>query len=218
LDPKAEVLGLDGNPVHEDFMEALQLFNRNQDVFSIQLLLNSRQEICYTNSGHIIDSFNAAVEEARKVYTRRVKGKADIIIAITKPPLDLDLYQSLKSVENTKLALEDDGVMILVSKCLDGIGNRSFYELLAGGSDAIGRARETKPFGCHKAIKFSDLLDRARVFAVTSLPPRDLEAIGVRAFDHVQKAMEEATQLKGPESQVLVVNDAAVTVPVPDRS
>jgi len=218
LDENSKILALNGNPVHEDFMDALQIFNRNEDIFSVQLVLNMKQEITYTSSGRIVNSFEDAVEHAKEVYTTKVKEKADIIIAITKPPLDLDLYQSHKSAENVKLALKEDGVLILVSKCADGIGNRAFYDLLAGGESAISKAKESKPFGCHKAVKFSELLKKAHFFAVTDLPPTILNSIGVQAFSSVQTALDEATRMKGAQSQVLVVDDAAVAVPVPEHA
>lgn len=218
LDPQARVLALEGNPVHEDFMEALQIFNRDQDIFSIQLVLNSKQKISYTSSGHIINSFTDAVGYAKEIYTTNVKNKADIAIAVMRAPLDLDLYQSQKAIENVKLALTDDGVLIVVSECPDGIGNRGFYDLLAAGSDGIKEARKSRSFGCHKAVRFHEFLARARVFAVTGLPSKVLEAIGVESFKDVQSALDKATSLKGKDSQLLVVDDAGVAVPVPEHS
>jgi len=217
LDPRVRVLALDGNPVHEDFMDALRIFNRQQDIFSIQLVLNARQQISYTNSGNVVDSFTDAVKHAKEVYTSKLKNKSDIVIAVTKPPLDLDLYQSHKAIENVKLALKDDGVLILVSKCLDGIGNREFYDLLAGGNEAIDKARESGSFGSHKAVKFHELLERAHVFAVTGLPPKVLRTIGVESFADVQNALDKATSITSKDSHVLVVDDAGVVVPVPEE-
>jgi len=218
LDPNARILALEGNPVHEDFMEALRFFNRNEDIFSIQLVLNSRQRISYTSAGNIVDSFRAAVEHAKENYTASVKAKADIVIAIARPPMDLDLYQSQKAIENVKFALKDDGVLVLVSRCPDGVGNRDFYDLLSAGSEAIRKARESKIFGCHKAVKLTEFLDRAHVFAVTDLPTKLLEAISIKPFTSVQRALEEATRFKGKESRILIVDDAGVMVPMADHT
>ena len=218
LDPNARILALEGNPVHEDFMEALHLFNRNEDIFSIQLVLNSKQQISYTSAGNIVDSFRDAVEHAKENYTTSVKAKADIVIAIARAPMDLDLYQSQKAIENVKFALKDDGVVVLISRCPDGVGNRGFYDLLSAGSEAIREARESKIFGCHKAVKLTEFLDRAHVFAVTDLPTKLLEAISIKPFTSVQRALEEATRLKGKESTILIVDDAGVTVPIAEHA
>lgn len=97
LDKRSRILSLDGNPVHEDFMEALDIFGRNDDIFSIQLVLNSEQQVSFTSSGHIIQSFTECVERAKDIYVTPVKAKADIVISVAQPPLDLDLYQSQKA-------------------------------------------------------------------------------------------------------------------------
>jgi nickel-dependent lactate racemase len=38
LDESSSILKLEGNPVHEDFMEALEIFDRYEEIFSIQLV------------------------------------------------------------------------------------------------------------------------------------------------------------------------------------
>jgi nickel-dependent lactate racemase len=218
LDERAQVLALEGNPVHEDFMEALRMFNRYEDIFSIQLVLNSSQQTVFASSGHIIDSFSTAVEQAKKTYVPKVEAKADIIIALVKPPLNLDLYQAQKALENVKSALNTDGVLILVSKCSDGIGNRGFYDLLTSPEEMARRATEGYTFGYHKALRIRELLRRAKIFAITDIPPKVLERISVSPFSNVQSALEEATRLKGRNSRVLVVDDAGVTVPLPPEN
>jgi nickel-dependent lactate racemase len=46
--------------------------------------------------------------------------------------MDIDLYQSQKALDNGKLALNEGGILILVSKCRTGVGGKTFFELLAG--------------------------------------------------------------------------------------
>jgi nickel-dependent lactate racemase len=128
------------------------------------------------------------------------------------------LYQAHKAIENVKSALNDGGVLILVAKCSDGIGNRAFYDLLASPEEMAKRATEGYTFGYHKALKIRELLQRAKIFAVTDISPRVLERISISPFGNVQKALEEATRLRGRRSCVLVVDDAGVTVPVPPQN
>jgi nickel-dependent lactate racemase len=215
LDERSTILRLEGNPVHEDFMEALDIFGRHDDIFSIQLVLNREHQVGYTLSGHIIESFNAAVDRAREIYVAPIDTKADIIITVAKPPMDLDLYQADKAIENVRLALKDQGVAILVSPCSDGIGPRAFYDLLASGGDVLGTIREGYRLGYHKAAKLVQLLKQAKLFAVTGLQPDILNGIGITPYKDVQSAIDDATKLKGNDSRILVVLDGCLTVPVP---
>ena len=217
VDERSRILALESNPVHEDLMEALDLFDRYDDIFSIQLVLNSEQLVSYASSGHVIQSFMECVERAKDVYVAPVETKADIVISVAQPPLDLDLYQSQKAIDNVKLALKDDGVIILVSKCPDGIGDRGFYNILASSKGASPKAN-TCEFGFHKAAKVAEILKRARVFAFTDLPPELLKAISITPYSNLQNAVEDALKLKGTDSRILIVRDAGVTVPLPKMS
>jgi len=218
LDDKARILALEGNPVHEDFMDALRLFGRNDDIFSIQLVMNLEHRISFASSGHILNSFADAVQHALKTYVCRVHSKADILVAVAKPPLDLDLYQAAKAMENVKGALSDDGILVLVAQCKDGIGNRGFYDLLSSSDDLYSSLKEKYSFGGHKALRIKQLLQRARVFAVTELEPSILETISIKPFREAQSALNEALALKGGEATIFLVNDAGVTVPIPFES
>ena len=217
VDVRSRVLALDGNPVHEDFMEALKLFDRYDDIFSIQLVLNSEQQISFASSGHVIQSFTECVERAKGIYVAPVERPADIVISVARPPLDLDLYQSQKAIDNVKLALKDGGILILVSKCPDGIGDKGFYNILASSKGAPPKA-DSCEFGFHKAAKMAEVLRRARVFAVTDLPPELLRAISITPYSRLQDAIDDAVKLKGKESRILIVRDAGVTVPLPKTS
>ena len=218
LDDRSTILRLEGNPVHEDFMEALDIFDRYDDIFSIQLVLNRDHQISYTLSGHIIESFKGAVIRAKEIYVAPVEAKADIIVTVARPPLDLDLYQAHKAIENVKLALKDQGVVILVSPCTDGIGPRDFYDLLARGGDAFSTIKEGYRLGYHKAAKLFQLLKRSRLFGVTSLQSGTLNTISIDSYNTVQSALDEATKVKGNDSRILIVLDGCLTVPVPKNS
>ena len=217
VDERSRVLALDGNPIHEDFMEALNIFDRYDDILSIQLVLNAEQRVSFASSGHIVQSFAECVQRAKDIYVATVETKADIVISVARPPLDLDLYQSQKAIDNVKLALKDGGIVILVSKCPDGIGDRGFYDILASSKGAPPKPN-TCEFGFHKAAKMAGILRRARVFAVTDLPPELLSAISITPYSKLQDAIEDAVKLKGKESRILIVRDAGVTVPLPKTS
>lgn len=213
-DERAKVLALEGNPVHEDFMEALGMFGRFDDIFSIQLVLNQKSQVSYACSGHVTKSFEEAVEHAKDIYVPKVQRKADIVISVNEPPLDIDLYQSQKALDNVKLAVKQGGTIILVSSCREGIGDEHFYKLLTTENTGLRKENASK-FGYHKVVKLANLLKTASIFAVTNLPSSIPKAIGLTPYRNVQEALEDATKVKGKASDVLVVLNGGITVPVP---
>ena len=212
-DENARILQLDGNPVHEDFMDALRMFGRVNDIFSIQLVLDAERQVNYASSGHVVGSFLGAVKRAADSYVAPVGAPADIVISVAKPPMDIDLYQSQKAIDNVKLAVKEGGIIILVSRCAEGIGDRGFYELLASSNGA--KPLDSHRFGFHKAVKMLKLLERATVFSVSDLAPNIPNQISIKPFTDIQSAFEKAVEMKGRESRVLVVLDGTVAVPIP---
>jgi len=213
VDDNARITKLDGNPVHEDFMDALHLFGRFSDIFSIQLVLNAEHQVSYASSGHIVNSFLEAVERANDAYVVSVEAPADIVISVAGPPMDIDFYQSQKAIENVKLAVKEGGIIILVSRCKDGIGDRGFYELLTSNEKI--KPTDCHRFGFHKAVKMARLLQKSTVFVVSDLPANVHRAISLTPFEDVQAAFEKALEIKEEGSRVLMVLDGSIVTPIP---
>ena len=67
-------------------------------------------------------------------YVVDLPERYDIVVAAAPYPMDYDLYQSQKAMENGSLAMKDGGVLILVSKCRHGIGAETFFRLMASAA------------------------------------------------------------------------------------
>ena len=215
-------LALGGNPVHEDMMDALPLIKA--PVFSLMAVLDREQGLAAAMSGDIRGAFAAAVEVARKIFCVSVPSKAEVVVAVAKFPMDIDLYQSQKAIENGSLALADGGILILVSSCRDGVGDRTFADLLARASkpgevlELIGTGYK---LGYHKAAKMAALASRARIMAKTELDGGQLRRLFIEPVSDltasVQDAIAATTRVSGRDAKVLVLPDGSVTIPVPTR-
>ena len=219
LEPDSGLLRLAGNPVHEDMEEAVRLIS-SKSIFSIMTVLDAHQNIHSIHTGGLTDSFEAAVTAARKVFQVRIQTPADIIITHAVAPMNKDLYQSQKAIENVRGALAPGGIIILVSECHDGIGSSNFYDLLASKDSpesALDAIRQEYRLGYHKAAKLAELALEAEIFAVTEIEPSLMEKVFIRPFSSLQNAFNAARSLcleqKKREPFVLTVPDGSVTVP-----
>ena len=113
---EAQSLALEGNPVHEDMMDALNAV-KGKKIFSIQMVLDRHQNIYKAVSGDLNMAFAKAVEYANEVFSVAIPGKADVVISVAPYPMDVDLYQSQKALDNGKWALKQGGTIVMVSKC-----------------------------------------------------------------------------------------------------
>ena len=216
LKPEATALALKGNPVHEDMIDALKTVE-GKEIFSIQTVLDRERRIYGATAGHIHESFFAATSKAQEVCCVRIEAKADIVVSVAPYPMDVDLYQSQKALDNGKLALKPGGILILVAKCRTGIGERSFFELLSSSEnphDALSEIEREYKLGYHKAAKMAEVMTWADVWAVTGLSDRDVEAIFMRPFHTVRDAVTEAIKMKGDNAKVLFLMEGSITIPM----
>jgi nickel-dependent lactate racemase len=220
LSAAARSLALEGNPVHEDMMDALPLIKA--PVFSLMTVLDKEQRVAAATAGDLMASFYAAVEIARQIFCVKVRARADIVVSVAKFPMDIDLYQSQKAIDNGAAALKDGGTLILVSSCRDGLGDKAYAELLSSAkspADALERIRGAYKLGYHKAAKMAAVSARAVVRAVTELPPDRLAAMFIAAAPSPQAALDEALarakQRGVAVPAILVLPDGCVTVPDP---
>ena len=215
LAPKAKALALDGNPVHEDMMDAIKTMK--QDIFSIMTVLDNHHKVYATCCGHINDSFYAAIDRANEVFAAPLKEKVDIVISVVKFPQDIDLYQAQKGIDNAKLALKKNGILILVAKCRCGIGGKAFADLL-GSSDTPQAALETIEkgyvLGYHKAAKMAEISLWAQIWGVTDIPPAVISKLFIKPFSNLQTALDQAIEEKGRDSSILFLMDGGLTVPL----
>ncbi len=213
---EATAMALDGNPVHDDMIDALSTLG-SKPIFSIQIVLDRDRRIYGAFGGDIVSSMQSAIGTANEVYAVPIDGKEDIVVSVAPYPMDVDLYQSQKALDNGKLALNDQGILILVSKCRTGIGESTFYDLMAScrsSSDIIKSIDAGYKLGYHKAAKLAEIGLWAQIWAVTDLEASVLERIFIRPFASVQSALDAAFKLKGTSSRVLFLIDGSITVPM----
>ncbi|HID32088.1 MAG TPA: nickel-dependent lactate racemase [bacterium (Candidatus Stahlbacteria)] len=217
LKPQAKPLALEGNPVHEDMINALKTIEE-KPIFSIQTVLDGQRRIYGITAGHIHDSFYAAIDRAKEVFCVKVGPKADIVVTVAPYPMDVDLYQSQKALDNAKLALKEGGIMILVSKCRTGIGEPTFFELLSGADTpkgALDKIAKGFKLGYHKAAKMAEIATWSEMWAVTDLDAQDLKRVFIRPFDSIQSALDEAVKLRGED--IIILMDGSITVPIEEE-
>lgn len=215
LRPEAKALALEGNPVHEDMIDALSTVRKA--VFSIQTVLDKHHRVYAATAGHITDSFLAAIDKANEVFGARIPARADVVVSVVKYPQDIDLYQAQKGLDNGKLALAPGGILILVAKCRTGIGEESFARLLSSSDNpahALDRIAARYVVGYHKAAKMAEIGLWAEMWAVTDLPPERVQGLFLRPFGSVQAALDAALAEKGKDAKVLFLLDGGLTVPL----
>lgn len=215
LSSKARSLALHGNPVHEDMIDAIKTLS-GKSIFSIMSVLDKSHSIYGVTAGDIFGAFDAAVAYAEKLFVADVPEKADIVITCAKPPMDIDLYQSQKAIDNARLVVSEGGILILVSSCRDGVGEEAFHRLLSSCNtpeEVIEKISGEFKLGYHKAAKLAEVFLCSEVWGFTELADETLSGVFIKPIKDLQRAIDAAIGIKGKEARIVIMPDGSVTVP-----
>ena len=219
LSNRARSLALEGNPVHEDMIDALENL-KDMNVFSIQTVLTGDHKIFAVTAGELHESFYAAVDEANKLFCVPLTERGNIVLTVAPYPMDIDLYQSQKAIDNGMMALKSSGILIFVSRCPDGIGGKTFFDLLSESespADTLYKINKDYKLGWHKAAKLAQIGVWAKLWAVSELPPDILSQINIESQPDIQIAINTAVEkvkARGDKPRIVFLPNGSLTVPV----
>jgi nickel-dependent lactate racemase len=218
LSEKACSLALDDNPVNRDMVDAMNVL-KDINVFSIQTVLTGDHKVYAVTAGDLHKSFDEAIKYSNQIFCVPLSQKGNIVITAAPYPMDIDLYQSQKALDNGKHALEKNGIIILVSKCRTGVGEDAFLDLLAGADSCKGvleKLGDEYKLGYHKAAKMAQIGIHSDMWAVTDLEDKIIEKALLKPYSDIQKAVDDAIKeirKKGKKPKIIVMPLGSLTIP-----
>ncbi len=207
--PEAAPLRLTGNPV-ADHLQSLLAFVSDLNILSIQVVADISHRIGALCIGSLENSFTMAVAIAGKIYAQHVTAPYDAVICEVLPPLDKNMYQVQKAVENCQAAVKDGGTLVNVAACKEGIGSEHFFEEASRWNTANNCPGDgVYRFGSHKLTRMVQYQRRITVCLKSEIPDLD---VGTVFYHPVKDVSAHLTTLLRPDARVAVVRDAAHTV------
>ena len=219
LSDNARSLALEDNPVHQDMVDAMNVL-KDVNVFSIQTVLTGDHGIYAATAGDLLKSFDAAIRYANEIFCVPLKKKGNIVITVAPYPMDIDLYQSQKALDNSKLALEINGIVILVSKCRMGVGEETFLDLLSKANtpqkilEIIDKGYK---LGYHKAAKMVQIGAWAQMWMVTDLDDEIVKKTMMKPYESIQSALDDAVKTikaRNEQPRIVVMPFGSLTIPL----
>jgi nickel-dependent lactate racemase len=218
LSNKSCSLSLNDNPVNEDMIDAMNVLNK-VNIFSIQTILTAEHNIYAVTAGDLIKSFDAAIKYANEVFCVSIKKRGNIVISAAPFPMDIDLYQSQKALDNGNLALEEGGIIIVVSKCRDGVGEKQFLDLLsrAETSKQVFELLDVEyKLGYHKAAKMAQVGIRGEMWMVSDLDDDIIKKAKLIPYNSIQNALDSAIHIiksNGKKPHIIIMPAGSLTIP-----
>jgi nickel-dependent lactate racemase len=218
FEPGVEILKLQGNPVHEDMMEATRMLD--MPVLTINMVMDASNDIIDVFCGDLRECHAQAVEVAKRYYAVHIAKRTEMVLACAHHPMDVDLYQSQKAIHNATFAGRSGGTIVLISPCRNGIGPRTFYELMSSHATPQALSQYVsmhRQLGSHKAADFAKAMKEFRILVVSGLSAETLRAIHLEACSPEALEREMLNTLSNGDD-IAVMPEGSVTVPVTTRS
>ena len=201
--PGAETGRLEGNPVREDLEEGVAMLGID---FILNAIVDDRHRIVAAFAGHVREAHRKGCEQVAKRGAVPIARCADIVLVSAGGyPLDVNMYQAQKALDNAVHAVREGGVIVWVAECREGLGSATFASWLQEADSADGiLARIEREFvlGGHKAAAIAAVLKKARVHLVSSLPTEAIGRVGLVSFDDLGQALAAAHEVVGPEARI----------------
>lgn len=115
------------NPVYDDLREYSGHF---PPIIAIHAILNSKGDVCQLPIGKNDSDFRDSCALHDSYFRKRLDTRYDMVVASGGGyPKDINLIQSHKSMHNAAAIVKDGGKLLLLTECIDGIGNDQFLPL-----------------------------------------------------------------------------------------
>jgi len=166
------------NPLAEDMLEAMQMILDGRAVYAF-VTITAGKQIQWARFGKARAVTSEAMSVIDKRNLRRVAPTDRLIVSPGGFPQDESLYTCQRALELTADAVKDNGEILFISECVNGIGSEltleNFYKTLTTPVDSILKSAqaEYKLFS-HKPYKFARMIKRLRRIWVYSAIPGPL--------------------------------------------
>jgi nickel-dependent lactate racemase len=216
LHPKAHTGILEGNPVHEDMMEAAELAKID---FILNVVLNSKGEIVRAFAGNWKQAFYEGVKLVDEMYKVPVDRRADIVVvSCGGHPFDINLYQAYKAVDGALEIVKRGGVIVWVAECPEGHGHQVFYDWMKNYGTLKGVEKAIKrnfKLGGHKAYYLLKALEKVEIILVSVMPDYyAMDVFKLKTARSVNEALDEAFRIAGKDAKIWAIPYGNLTEPV----
>ena len=212
--------GIDeGNPMHENSKQISNIIGAD---FIVNVCINEHHEITQVAAGNIKLVHERLVNYQLNYIFKEIDELYDIVICGNGGyPLDLNLYQAVKSMAIGEIAVKEGGTIISVNELSDGvgIGQENFRDLIFSGKNPKTLYEQV----LNKEIIIPDqweiqvltrIMMKAEIYVISSLKEEDIGNIGLKHADSVEEAIEASLKKHGKGAKILILPNGPQVIPI----
>lgn len=217
--PNARFGNYKNNPLAENSSEIVKLVGVD---FAVNVSINEKHEITQVAAGDLERVHKNLVSYQLKHIFKEIQEPFDIVVCGNGGyPLDLSLYQAVKSMAIGEMAVKKNGTIISVNECADGIGGGldEFKELLFS---------EMSPSEIYKKILNKEIvvpdqwetqvltriMMMAEIYIISKLKEDEIGNIGLKHAKTVEEAIKKSLNKHGSKAKILFLPNGPQILPI----
>lgn len=220
LDSRAREGNLEDNPVYRDLAEVGRWI---PNWISWQMVLDEQGGIRHSAVGPPVEVHRELAAKALSLLRMPIGERGDVVIASAGGhPSDVNLIQAHKSIHHAFQAVRENGWLIVLAECSEGIGSETFLSYFDCGSSAAIAERLKREYRLNgqTALALRIKTEKARIVLVSSLAPELVRKTGmIPAADFAEAWSRVSAGLApGKRARGYVFPNAAQFLPVVSSS
>jgi nickel-dependent lactate racemase len=205
---------LEGNPVHEDMMEACRMLGPD---FLVNVVLNGRKEVLKIVAGDPYAAHREGCRLVESIFGCPIQEKADVVIVSAGGfPKDINYYQAHKALDNAFYATKKGGVIILLADCEEGIGPECYIDWVQidASQEMERRLRDRFEVAGHNWYTTFAKTQEVRVIFVSSVDPEIVQQLHFIPAATIEEALKMAEEILKPNPSIYLMPQGYLTFPV----
>jgi nickel-dependent lactate racemase len=198
------------NPLADDMREGMEIIAGKGTVFLLAVVTDSGK-LLWADAGKKEPVTAGAMEFLDDSASFTVTPTTRIIVSPGGYPQDKSLYHAQRAIELTKNAVLDNGQILFLAECKDGVAPEkaieNFYNKLTLPIDEVLKSISGKyHLYEHKAYKFAELLKKvSKILMYSNLDKETIEAVHMEKVSDPQKIVDEWIA-EDPKVKILILD------------
>jgi nickel-dependent lactate racemase len=188
---------LAGNVFHEECDQIAALV---APAFSITTEVDSLGRALRLYCGHWRESHQRACEEYLRTHSIPIDRQREVVIVSCGGyPFDINLIQAHKALDMAAKACRENGTIVLLAECADGLGRPDFLKWFteADSYSLATRLREEYEVNGQTAWALLSKAERYNVHVVSNLPDADVRLMRMAPARSIEDALATASSTPG---------------------
>lgn len=212
--PRAVTGVLEGNPVHENLLQAARMVKPD---FLLNTVLSPQKKILGVFCGDLEQAHLAGCRMVSRLFAVQRREPVDLaVISCGGDPKDINFIQGQKALDYGCRAVRDGGTIIFLAACRDGFGNPTFFDWfrfqdLDAFEAELRRAYQINGQTAHAVLTKAR---RYRILLISEFSAEQTAAMGMEKASDLQQALEMVRPGLPEDARKVVIPDGGVVLPV----